>query len=517
LEAVVFLIESDNMKNIKLTSFYFFIRNIYVRWQQRKKFNKWSKEGKNALLIFFGRLTVVFASFLLIRVGTEVLTPVEMGSVTQLLGLSGLIYFSFFVPLWQYFTRCLLEWNEKGVLFNYIKYLIGYLSIAVILIGFLVYIVQHFFGIIQNIGTSWVVFLVMINFIFQALSKISIDGFNILGSRLKFVILSNLLAWSSVILAYVLYSWHNSAIFWVLGIFSSYFLVSSSVILLLTEISGNKRFISLSKVIRINYRPVLNFSLPLLVMALLWWVTSQGYKFIVQDLSIIGFFAVGYSLAAAPIALFESIFSQYYDPIFFKNLKHANMEGQVKAWNKYAKLYLPSIIVTGLFVASNGDKLSQLLIGEEFRESANKIIVWGVLIEIIRSITGAIFQVGVAKKNMKFIVLPYAVGSIVSVFGVLYFSAIDGLKGIALGILIGVIMSAALAYRKGIQELPIEWPVSMIIKAILLSIPMIIFSYYSTYVNNTDIWFTIISLTISVLFLLYIQWYLFSKSEIGHE
>jgi len=475
------------------------------------------KQKKDVFLIILGRLLTVFASFVLIRLGTEVLTPDEMGGVTQLLGLAGMIYLLFFLPLWQYFTRHFLEWNASKTLFIYIKYLVRYLIFAVIVVGLLVYLLQDMFNIIQNIETFWVVLLVMMNFLFQALSKITTDGLNILGYRLKFVILSNLIAWLSVALAYYFYKQYETVSSWVLGIFLSYVLVSSTLVLLLKNIADGRRHINLSEVIRINYESVLNLSVPIIFMTFFWWVSSQGYKFIIQDLSIVGLFAIGYSLAAAPIALFESIFSQYYDPIFFKNLKRSNKKEQVKAWNKYAKLYLPAVIVMGIFVASNAFYLTQLLVGEDFRESAGKVIVWGVAIEIVRSIIGVSYQVGIAKVDMKFIFMPYLMGAIISLVAVYYFDkldGLDGLSGISLGMLMGVLVSAVMAYNKSIKELPIEWPFSAIGKAMILSIPMIIFSYFEIGVENSNFLFNVINLTVSTVFLLFIQWYLFIKAEL---
>ena len=379
------------------------------------------------------------------------------------------------------------------------------------------YLLQDISNIIQNIEMFWVVLLIMMNFLFQALSKIATDGFNILGHRIKFVILSNLIAWLSVALAYYLYKQHGTATSWVLGIFFSYVPVSFFVILLLKNTKDGKRYIDLSEIVRINYRPMLKFSVPIVFMAFFWWITSQGYKFIVQDLSIIGFFAIGYALAAAPIALFESIFSQYYDPIFFKNLKLSNEKEQAKAWNKYAKLYLPAVIVMGIFIASNATYLTQLLVGEDFRESAGKVIVWGVLIEIFRSIIGVSYQVGVAKVDMKFILMPYLVGAIVSLVAVYYFDKIDdlsGLSGISFGILMGVLASATIAYNKSIKELPIKWPFAAIGKAVAISIPMIVFSYVGINAENSSFLFAVINLTVSTVFLLFIQWYLFIKAEL---
>ena len=184
------------------------------------------KQKKDVLIILIGRLLSVFASLVLVRLGTEMLTSAEMGSVAQLIGFAGVVYLLFFLPLWHYFTRHLLEWHESKTLFNHIKYLVKYLIYSVIIIGFLVYLVQDISNIIQNIEIFWVVFLIMMNFLFQALSKIATDGFNILGHRIKFVILSNLIAWLSVALAYYLYKQHGTATSWVLGIFFSYVPVS---------------------------------------------------------------------------------------------------------------------------------------------------------------------------------------------------------------------------------------------------------------------------------------------------
>jgi len=469
------------------------------------------------LVVFSGRAFFALGGLLTVRIATEFMSPKQVGTITQFIATAGFFVLILFTPVWHYMARGFCEWKDNGVLIDNIRSASKYILISTGLVAVIVFFIQYRFDMVTGIDLWWVVLLAVLNFVFTSFYTIGANGFNILGNRKYFVFFSNVSVWVGLLFASLLFQLYNSVEHWVLGIFLGYVVASISAVALLYELKRNPGSINNSKdIMPFNKYAVYKFSWPVMIIAIMWWMQSQSYRFIIPDLTVIGLFAMGYGVAAAPIAMFEDIFSQFYEPIFYNELKSADQSGQVKAWNNYAAYYIPSVIAMGIFVASSGHFLVQLLLGEDFREAAKVVVTWAAVTETVRSIGSMLYQIGVAKVDQKLNLLPVGVGAVLSVIGVYYFSRlIDPLIGTCVALLIATFISSIVAYKKSTKHLPVTWPLSRMFKALIYSLPLPIYFFISTSILKHDTIFSSLAvLFLGGLYFILIQFYLYKNTRV---
>lgn len=472
---------------------------------------KLSGKTREAVIVIFGRAFIAVGSLITVRIATELMRPEQMGTITQMVSVASLFGLVFLVPVWHYMARGFREWHETGVLLKYIKQFLAYIIMATCTILVIIWSVQTLFHPVANLGTGWVVILAGLYFISVSVSTIGTNGFNILNHRIHFVILANIPVWIGLCLAVIMFKATASVSFWVLGLFLGYALAGLTAVVLYLKLK--RETINPSGDIRslpFDVKAVFAFAWPVVLTAALWWLQSQSYRFIIPGASNVGLFAMGYGLAASPIALYEGIFGQFYEPIYYEDLRFQGPSGQATAWNHYAALYLPGVILMGVFVASSSHFLAEILLGEEFREAAEKIVVWAAIIETMRGVGAMNYHLGVAKVDSRVNLLPVAVGSTLSVLGVLIFSRIDPLMGTVFGLFIAGFVVIVIVLKMSISHLPVMWPYAGMFKAMFFSCPLIVGFWVARLIlKDENIWSTIGILGIGGIYMLAVQFMLF--------
>jgi len=468
----------------------------------------------DVIIVIAGRIGFALGGLVSIRVATEVLTPGQMGVVAQVISMSTLFYSLCAVPVWHYMARGFLEWYDTGKLAEYIHRFLVFILVTGCLVVALIWLQQDWFHLVQGIEIHWVVALVGLYFVSMSMSAVGTNGFNILNKRIPFVIFSNIPIWVGLGLAVAMFQAMKTIPFWILGLFLGYTLACFSVLLLLREVRKKGDVSSgQSEPLPFNVQAVFRFAWPLILVAGLWWLQSQSYRFILGDtygVQYVGLFAMGYSLAFAPIAMYESTFGQVYEPTFYQNLKFQDTEGQAKAWNHYAACYLPGLLVMGIFVASCGYLLAELLLGEQFREAAVQVVAWAAGIETMRAMGAMMYNIGIAKVDARVNLLPSAIGAVLSVGGVLVFTRIDPLAGTAAGMLLAGFAVLMIIMKTSKRKLPVVWPVKGMIKAVFLSLPLIIgYQLSRLYIDLHGVWLAVGGLTVGGVYVLALQWFLF--------
>jgi O-antigen/teichoic acid export membrane protein len=468
---------------------------------------KLSGKAGEAFIVILGRAFLALGSLITVRIATELMTPEQMGTVTQMVSVASLFGLVLLTPVWHYMARGFREWHETGMLLKYIKQFLAYIVMATCVVLVVVWFVQALFHPVANLGTGWVVILAGLYFVSVSVSTIGTSGFNILNHRIHFVLLANIPIWMGLCLAVIMFRVTAIVPFWVLGLFLGYALAGFSVVLLYIKLKREK--INPSSDLRslpFDVKAVFAFAWPVVLSAALWWLQSQSYRFIIPGTSNVGLFAMAYTLAAAPLALYEGIFGQFYEPIYYKDLKFQGPNGQATAWNNYAALYLPGVIVMGIFVASSGHYLAALLLGEEYRKTAETIVVWVAIIETMRGVGAMNYHLGVAKVDSRVNLLPIAVGSTLSVLGVLIFSRIDPLMGSVFGLFLAGFFVLIIVLRVSIRHLSIIWPYGKMLKAALFSVPLIVgFWAAKLILKDENVWSTISILSIGGIYMLAVQ------------
>jgi O-antigen/teichoic acid export membrane protein len=429
------------------------------------------------IIIVGGRIGVAIAGIVAVRVSTSLLTPDQLGSISQLNSLASLFSLLLVIPVMHFMNRGFLEWYDSGKLRPNALIYLFFLVVVAILSFLLSGLLEWQFNLVKGFGILAVAILISLITLLQSAYNFGVSGLNLFGQRAQFVFFGNLVAWVSIGFSVVLFKWHPNPVYWSAGQVLGFLLGCFSLFFIWKKINTPRVFHipDPTHALVFSASRIFSFSWPILVTSGLWWMQSQSYRFIldrIQGLSNVGLFTVAYGLAAMPIAMYESIIGQYLDPGFFADLKNKNTEGQVKAWNNYARLYLPGLVLTGIYVAAATPFLAKLILGEAFRLVAIKITLWAAVIETMRATGSLMFHLGIAKADNRMTILPVAAGAILAPTGVYFFGKLDPLYGTIAGLLLASIVVLTIIILFSRKVLPISWPINRVLYVMLLSIPL---------------------------------------------
>jgi O-antigen/teichoic acid export membrane protein len=440
-----------------------------------KKLNNYSAIS----VVTIGRFGQALGQIIAVRVSTEMLSPAQLSGVTQLMSAAGLFNLILIVPVWHYFVRGFCEWHQSNLLKVNLKRFIFYSTLAFIISAILLYVIQFKFTIVHGISFKWVGALSALYLFSSLFTTISATGFNLLKKRVQSVIVSNIPIWAGLLLAiYLVNIFGRGAHLWALGQFLGYS-VSACAFYTFYKVISKSDLINIGNPSSFPFtiKSVALFSWPIIIGAFLGWVQSQSYRFSldkVQGAQYVGLFAMAYGLVASPMAMYEAIMGQYYEPIFYNELKGKDKNGQALAWNRYAQLFLPGVLSVGCFLAISAPFLAYILLGVQYRDTAAKLAIIVTAIEIMRVMSSMFYQLAVAKIDMRINLIPNLFGAVASFICVILFCKIDPLYGTAIGLLIAALLVFISMIIISKRVMPITWPFKHVLKGFVLSCPMII-------------------------------------------
>jgi O-antigen/teichoic acid export membrane protein len=446
----------------------------------------------NLVILIIGRIAIATASIVAVRVTTEYLTPSELGAISQLNSLANFYSVTLIIPFAHFMNRGLLEWFQINRLKKNSKIFLFYILFIFLIVLILTFILQYNYRIINGFSLNVTVLLVGLIFLTTAISSFGTTSLNILGFRTAFVLFTNFTVWGSLLFSLLFVTLNKNALNWTLGQICG--LTMGCISLMFFFDKANNKFekkINNEEVI-FSVKSIFNFSWPILITAALWWIQSQSYKFIIsskQGIANVGYFAIGYSLGSMPIALYESIIGQYLEPKFLKSLLNQNEQGKGKAWDKYASVYLPGLILSTILTLVSIKYAAKILLNESYQEAAINIAIGAVLIECVRAAGSMMYHLGTAKMDNKITILPVSVGAILSPLFVYIFSNYSPIFGTLSGLFITniIVFSIIIIFSK--KALPINWPISKIITTLLYCIPIIILTLVMNNLYPNASWF----------------------------
>ena len=430
-----------------------------------------------ALAIGFGRAGVAMAQIIAVRISTQLLTPVQMGGVSQMGSLASFFSLLLVVPVGHYITRGFLEWHDAGRLQRYLRcycaYIVSVAFVAAVAAG----AIQLQWHLVSGFGTPAVVLLISIYMLASPISSLGATGLNLLNQRVKFALFSNVPVWVALCLSPILFIRYGSPAFWSLGQYVGLAFGGLSCWVLWRHLSA-RAVVPLpaqERTLSFSVSAVFGFAYAQGITSILWWLQSQSYRFVldrIQGTANVGLFAVGYSLAAVPIALYEGLFGQFYEPVFYGELKGQGSEGQARAWNNYARAYLPGLVLVGTYVAAGVPFLAQVLLGGTFRAAAIQVALWAAIIEAMRAAGAMMHFLGMAKVDMRILIPPVFAGALLAPLSVLILGQLDPLLGTVAGLFIAGFAGMMIMVITSRRVLPIDWPVRRMMVGLLLSIPL---------------------------------------------
>src|SRR5439155_14823441 len=188
---------------------------------------------------------------------------------------------------------------------------------------------------------------------------------------------------------------------------------------------------------------VFQFSWPLVITTAFYWAQTSGYRFVLAgltDVRNISLLTVGLSIASAPLAMFDTLFTEYYRPIFYQEIKFSTESHKARAWGRYASAYFPAIILTGVFVAFGGPFLARVLVSRAFQGVA-WLVLWGALIQSTLMVYSTYVSLSFASLDTRVLVRPNILGAVAALSLILLLARGLPLLGPAIALTVGMVVT----------------------------------------------------------------------------
>jgi len=434
------------------------------------------KDQLDAFIIILGRLIWMVAALISIRVLTSLLAPVEIGRMTIFMTIIGFFGLFMLNPIGMFVNRQIIGWRRRGLLKINLIYLMLYILAVSIIAVFVMSLLRPFMIFDGQAAYYEFISIIFLGVLITSLQTAFISYINFFKMRLAFVLLSNLSAWAALLFSTLLVLFlAKKAELWLLGQFSSqmiFFLVSLYILLRLSKASGHQekfRIYSLHK-----FKNVLHFSVPLSLSVLFYWLQTQGYRFILQykyGLEILGIFFVVFNIGAQLLLAFETMFNQFYHPIFYNTVSTEDVSKRTNAWNAFAEAFLPALTLTLLFIASSGAILIKIFV-PRFYWPFSYLLFFGALVEGLRVFNTAYSMAAHAEYKTSSLLLPSIVAGITSIALVYFLPAINLFYGVAAALTLAGLLGLWILRIEIKKIMPIKFPMIRTFKVIIYSLPL---------------------------------------------
>lgn len=443
------------------------------------------------IIVMLGRIGQIFLAFLTVRIATMILLPEEMARVFLISSVIAFFAATLVNPVGVFITRRLYSWGLTGKIRQYFNYFWLYLIIISFIATVLTLIFVRANLLTFHTNIVWLLLLVFCSLIASTINSTIIPSMNLLGYKTRFVYFTLATAAASLIIAvFMLMLIKPKAEYWLVGLLLGQLLVG---------IVGGKIFYRLIQhptknnkhttgVQSDHVKLLWRFAWPILVSAILIWMQTQSYRFFMENslgLIEVGLFVAGYGISSAIISAVESVFTTYFQPIFYKRISIENISEQGKAWTNYASVILPSLILVGFFIVATAPELTKFMLGVSYRKSS-QFIVWGVIAELARVANNVYGMIAHTKMNTKLLLLPNMIGVVVSIATILWLMPKYGTTGAGIALALAGITTFISTYFATRVELITALSYTALIKSLVVGVLLLLAAIFARSIFGTQ-------------------------------
>ncbi len=463
---------------------------------------------KDFLTIFIGKILQVVIMVAIIKVSTMLLSPAEMGNIYIFLTIQTFFVFTFISPIGQYINRKTHIWDNDNkiidnlFLFTLYTFIISFMSIVV---GFVLY---DIFGISNDISFSGFLILLFGFTLFLTMNKTIIPMLNMLHYRISFTVLTIFTSVGILVFGYLFIKiFEAGSVAWLSSILLSniIFLFVGYIVLIkkaknrFSGIVSNFQNISIFKI-----KYILKIVLPISLATLFMWTQNSGYRIIIEQnigLEFLGFLGVGLAVSGQIASTIESIVSQYLTPIYYKKITVQNFDERIDSFNELLNITLPIYFLLALYVSFLSPYIINILVDEKY-SSVYIFTIYGIWLEFFRMTSNLFYTVSLSELNTKKIILPYILGSFITLFGIYLASKNMNYEFfMPIVLVLGGIVTMILMYFSMIKVLPFKINFKMMLISLLISTPYSLLYYYANWINSIYLSSYIIILLTGLYFL----------------
>lgn len=475
------------------------------------------KSTRDIGVIMTGRVLQVFITLVAVRAFTHYLSKPEVGNLYLMNAIVGFFLWTMVNPVGAFMLRRTHGWAEQGslldhfFLFNFYMMFVAALSMVLIAAG------RVLFHIGSGIDLLPLVLFVAVYLFLNTWYLVIIPTLNVLQHRVSFVVFTFLAGVGGLVLSILMVrSWEATALMWLAGQVIAQAVVTIAAFWYFKKVTNSSFDLSRARsaVNRANLRGFLTFVVPLALTTFLLWSQNQSYRLIIenrQGLEFVGMIGLGTAIAIQCASAVESIVVQLYFPLFYSEINTFDMAQRTAAWNRLAHAALPMYVSLTLFVSCFAPFLITLLASEGFSQAWHFVMI-GSWIELFRMTATVLSSVAHAEMHTKYLIKPYAIGSLFTVVGVYIGSHYKGYEySIPAVLALGGLLTTVIMYHAMRKLARLSLGVERLRKSFLLSLPFGLAVFVYRYSQQTIV--SIVVTGIAGLYFLLVQYILYRNSQ----
>jgi O-antigen/teichoic acid export membrane protein len=221
-------------------------------------------------------------------------------------------------------------------------------------------------------------------------------------------------------------------------------------------------------------RSVWAFSWPLVICTALYWVQRSSFGpwlAATGGVHELGLFSVAFSVGLLTMAAADTVFTEYYSPLFYRRLAQGGKALRVESWNAYAHALLPALVIMFVCIAANGLPLLQLLVPGEF-QGLPMVAACGAVSQLLISAYSLQMLLASSFMDNRLLILPNAVGAAVTVALMTLLVPELPVAGAALAVMAGLLVTNGGIAASLHQRYANRWPVRRMAGAAGAALPM---------------------------------------------
>jgi O-antigen/teichoic acid export membrane protein len=408
--------------------------------------------NRDLMLVGAGRLVSALLALATIRAATTLLGPERYGELALLVAVQMFCGLFLINPVGQHINLHSHAWWDEGSLAARLKSYRRYV-LAVALAGGGIALLTSLHQ--TPVQLAWTTAVVLFMVAVATWNATLIPMLNMLGFRAQSVFWSVFTAVVGVITSVALAVWWPSATAWLAGQALGMLVGALGARSVLRRHAQYSRMPNVDLPL-LDRQTVLTYCVPLSIATGLMWLQLSGYRFVIDaywGLAQLGFMAVGLQVANQVFGLAESIASQFFYPMFYRQISGQPDAGAMsRAYSDLLNTLAPLYFVLAGLVVMGAPYLLKILVASQFQDAVTFVML-GAGIELCRTLGNLFGNAAQVTRKTHSLAAPYAAGAattlaLVFLAGVLDMPILMG--GVALTVGAGA-MFAVMWWRMGRQ------------------------------------------------------------------
>ena len=256
------------------------------------------------------------------------------------------------------------------------------------------------------------------------------------------------------------------------------------------------------------------FIIPVTITLFLQWGQNQSYRFIIEakySLEVLAFVSVGLTVSGTIFGAVESLATQFYTPIYLRQITDASKVDRAKAWNNLVSYMIPIYLLLAVYVIALSPYLTSLLVAQKFYE-AYIYTMFGAIIEFFRVITNLVYMVSQSEVKTSTTIVPYGIGLVFTIILLYFFDMSEKFWMIPLFLAIanGIIFMILFKNMKKLLEIKID--IINLVTSFILALPLFLFLFIN---NDKTIVQTMLLIAVSGIYFLLLVYLIVQRRILG--